>query len=100
MTEDFAAFVASFSTWAKDKEGEITEQIRLVEQELDALHQKLYRLEGSLRAFEIVFGASIPATGTFVKMFPALAPWIVVRSKPSPRFSIADVSSRTSSSVA
>ncbi|RAH48744.1 uncharacterized protein BO95DRAFT_490188 [Aspergillus brunneoviolaceus CBS 621.78] len=77
VTEDFAAFVASFSTWAKDKEGEITEQIRLVEQELDALHQKLYQLESSLRAFEIVFGASIPATGTFVKMFPALAPWIL-----------------------
>ncbi|PYH82393.1 hypothetical protein BO82DRAFT_353657 [Aspergillus uvarum CBS 121591] len=78
VTDDFAAFVGSFSTWAKDKEGEITEQIRLVEQELDALHKMLYRLESSLRAFEIVFGASIPATGTFVKMFPALTPWIVL----------------------
>ncbi|OJJ96691.1 hypothetical protein ASPACDRAFT_46866 [Aspergillus aculeatus ATCC 16872] len=66
VTDDFATFVASFSTWAKDKE------------ELDALHKKLYRLESSLRAFEVVFSASIPATGTFVKMFPALAPWIML----------------------
>ncbi|PYI02847.1 hypothetical protein BO78DRAFT_324209 [Aspergillus sclerotiicarbonarius CBS 121057] len=67
LKDEFAAFVATFSTWAKDREGEITGQIQALQQELDSLHKRLNSLTISLQAFEILYevGDLIQDVGKF-----------------------------------
>ncbi|OOF93051.1 hypothetical protein ASPCADRAFT_209684 [Aspergillus carbonarius ITEM 5010] len=77
LKDEFAAFVATFSTWAKDREGEITDQIQALEQELDSLHKRLNSLTTSLEVFEILYevgdliqdvGKYFPKVGIFMRI--------------------------------
>ncbi|PWY69096.1 hypothetical protein BO70DRAFT_382634 [Aspergillus heteromorphus CBS 117.55] len=78
LSTSFAKFVGTFSDWAKDREGQITEQIRVVQHELDELNKTLSALNASMTAFKAVCGATWPFTKALAKLMPKFAPFIMI----------------------
>ncbi|KAJ8060566.1 hypothetical protein OCU04_010881 [Sclerotinia nivalis] len=79
LTTNLTEFIASFSTWARTREGQLSVQIQIIEQQLEELH---VRLEGINRRLLVVSaGVAIPA---FILMAiglgsgGAFAPFVVI----------------------
>ncbi|PYH92382.1 hypothetical protein BO71DRAFT_442457 [Aspergillus ellipticus CBS 707.79] len=91
LSTSFERFVGTFSDWAKDKEGEITEQIKVVSQELDDLNKTLSALNASLAVFENIAEYSLPVTGGLSVLMPQFAPFFLIGGLISVGLSVATI---------
>ncbi|PYH96902.1 hypothetical protein BO71DRAFT_407309, partial [Aspergillus ellipticus CBS 707.79] len=70
LKRDFTVLVAKFSTWATDKEGELTAQVEQAKNELIALNASLGAIETSLIAFGGIGAMGLMVTGVSVFFGP------------------------------
>ncbi|KOS21275.1 hypothetical protein ESCO_006790 [Escovopsis weberi] len=63
LTDDFAGFIATFSQWAKDKEGELTAEIKKINEELVELNAVLARLYLALIGLGAGMAVGLPVIG-------------------------------------
>ncbi|OJJ32479.1 hypothetical protein ASPWEDRAFT_175757 [Aspergillus wentii DTO 134E9] len=75
LIDAFAALVTSFSKWVKDKEGQLTEEIKKIDEDLVALKEKLTALNASATAIGLATGVALGVIGLLMTAFP---PWTSV----------------------
>ncbi|PYI08837.1 hypothetical protein BO78DRAFT_395420 [Aspergillus sclerotiicarbonarius CBS 121057] len=78
LSSSLSTFVETFSAWAKEKEEELTEQIKVIKQEIVDLEIQLNNINTSLAVFEAVAAATVPITGLLVKAMPQFAPIFLI----------------------
>jgi hypothetical protein len=78
LIKDFTAFVAEFSSWAKDKEGELTKEIEAIEAELKELAAELAKLQKALLYLGIGVGIGLPILAVAAACSGPLAPFVAV----------------------
>ncbi|KAI9649562.1 hypothetical protein NHQ30_002142 [Ciborinia camelliae] len=70
LTNDFSHFVASFSIWAKDKEGRLTEQIESLQRDLENLEKQLSMIHTELEIYWSRLSAGIEMAFEIAQTFP------------------------------
>lgn len=78
LKDEFAAFVGTFSTWAKEREDEDNEKIKGIQKEIVELQKQIDALDAAIAALGALLGATLPITGILAALFPPLAPIIMV----------------------
>jgi hypothetical protein len=78
VLQEFDALIASFSTWAKEKEGELTEEIKNINRELKSLAAKLADIEASAAALGIVGSIFFGVVGLLVSATIPFTSFLVV----------------------
>ncbi|KAF5863375.1 hypothetical protein ETB97_010256 [Aspergillus alliaceus] len=80
LSSSFQAFISSFSGWAKDKEGELTNQIKALVEELEKLNQTLNDIKTAQTAITSIAGVAIPIASLLIasKVFPGLESIILI----------------------
>ncbi|KAK1143037.1 hypothetical protein N8T08_007101 [Aspergillus melleus] len=75
---DFSDFVKTYSSWAENKEGELTELIKKLEQEISDLNDKLDSINAAQMAMAAIAGAAIPAATALGTVFEPLKPIFLI----------------------
>ncbi|PLB48703.1 hypothetical protein P170DRAFT_359049 [Aspergillus steynii IBT 23096] len=78
LTSDFTKFVGTFGTWAKDKEGELNDQIKELNKEIAELNAKLVKLQKSLMVLGIAAGVGLPALAVAAALSGPFAPFVAI----------------------
>ncbi|KOS21276.1 hypothetical protein ESCO_006791 [Escovopsis weberi] len=80
LVTSFQSFVLSFSGWARDKEGELTSQIKGLEAELSDLGKQLNDIKTAQTAMTSLAGVVLPVTSLLLasKIFPGFDAVIIL----------------------
>jgi hypothetical protein len=78
VIQQFDTLITSFSTWAKEKEGELTEQIKKINGELKSLAAKLADIEASAAALGIVGSIFLGVVGLLLSATIPFTSFLVV----------------------
>lgn len=68
----------TYSSWAEGKEGELTDQIKKLEQEISDLNDTLDSINAAQMAMAAIAGAAIPAATALGTVFEPLKPVFLV----------------------
>lgn len=79
LVRDFTTFVGTFGTWAKGKEGELTDKIKKLNEEIQGLQAKLEKLQKSLVILGISVGVGLPVLAVAAALSGPFAPFVAVR---------------------
>ncbi|GKZ24191.1 hypothetical protein AbraIFM66951_004013 [Aspergillus brasiliensis] len=78
VKSNFSSFVDTYTTWAEDKEGELTQQIADLEEEIRSLTQELNSIETAQKVMAALAGAAIPIAGALGTFFEPVKPLILL----------------------
>ncbi|KAE8384002.1 hypothetical protein BDV23DRAFT_189657 [Aspergillus alliaceus] len=78
LKTEFGTFVSTFATWAVDKEKEITERIKKIMAELEALGKKLEKLLIALYTMAGITVAAVPATAIAAALSGPFMPFVMI----------------------
>lgn len=79
LKDNFSQFVGSFSTWARDREGNVNETIKKIYEDIARIDASLNSINISMTAISATLAATLPITGILALLFPPAAPFIIVR---------------------
>ncbi|KAH9838007.1 uncharacterized protein C8Q71DRAFT_572436 [Rhodofomes roseus] len=77
LKEEFAKFVGSFSTWAKEREEADQEKIKQLYKEITDIDDSLDAIESAMRVIGSSLVVTLPTTTMLALLFPPAAPWIM-----------------------
>lgn len=78
LKDHFSQFVGSFSTWAKDREGDTNETIKRIYDNIARIDASLNDINISMTVISATLAATLPITGILALLFPPAAPFIIV----------------------
>ncbi|OGM42558.1 hypothetical protein ABOM_007947 [Aspergillus bombycis] len=78
LIDSFVEFTAQFSSWGKDKEEELNNEIKEIDKQLVELAQKLADLKTSLIALGVGLGVGLTAAGIGLALSGPVAPFILI----------------------
>ncbi|KAE8395961.1 hypothetical protein BDV23DRAFT_65420 [Aspergillus alliaceus] len=78
LVDNFAGFVATFGDWAKDKEGELTSEIKKINEDLVDLNKTLGDLYIALMALGGALAVGLPVIGVGAVMAGPAAPLVII----------------------
>ncbi|KNG87642.1 hypothetical protein ANOM_003629 [Aspergillus nomiae NRRL 13137] len=78
LIDGFVEFTAQFSSWGKDKEQELNNDIKEIDKQLAELTQKLADLRTSLIALGVGLGVGLSAAGIGLALSGPVAPFILI----------------------
>ena len=79
LKDDFAKFVGTFGTWAKDKEVEDNKIIAQLQKDIVDLQDTLAKIDTALNVLYMTLGATLPLTGIIALISGPFAPLVLVR---------------------
>ncbi|KAE8353398.1 hypothetical protein BDV28DRAFT_148134 [Aspergillus coremiiformis] len=78
LVDNFAGFVATFADWAKDKEGELTVEIKKINEELAELNTRLGELYKALIGLGVGLAVGLPVLGVGAIVAGPAAPLVII----------------------
>ncbi|KAM0425742.1 hypothetical protein ACHAPT_008990 [Fusarium lateritium] len=78
LNDDMANFVASFASWASEREQADRAEVIDLNKQIGELGDKIAQLKAAQIAMGVIAAASLPAAGTLSVCFPPAAPFILI----------------------